>query len=93
MKRRLISAALIFALVLVLPGMGTRANPGDSGNETTAAAASTEAAGETSGGETEAAESVEATGGVFRNYLTTDIDTINPHIYTASASADVFGMT
>ena len=33
MKRRLISAALIFALVLVLPGMGTRANPGDSGNE------------------------------------------------------------
>lgn len=31
MKRRLISAALIFALVLVLPGMGTRANPGDSG--------------------------------------------------------------
>lgn len=26
MKRRLISAALIFVLVLVLPGMGTRAN-------------------------------------------------------------------
>lgn len=95
MKKRAVSILLACAVTAgLLSGCSSEPkNPGDSGNETTAAAASTEAAGETSGGETEAAESAEATGGVFRNYLTTDIDTINPHIYTASASADVFGMT
>lgn len=70
-------------------------NPGDSGNETTAAttAAQTQAGGaETQGTTAAPAESGERKG-VFRNYMTTDIDTINPHIYTASASADVFSMT
>lgn len=90
MKKKALSILLVCAMTAgLLSGCSSEPkNPGDSGGETTASASAGQTAAE---GETQAAEP--AGGGVFHNYLTTDIDTINPHIYTASASADVFGMT
>ncbi len=95
MRKRLVPMLLAGTMLLssVLAGCSSEPkNPGDSGNNTDAAASTTAAE---AGASTEAAAPSEtpASGGTFRNYLTTDIDTINPHIYTASASSDVFRMT
>ena len=58
--------------------------------ETTTAAPTTAASGETTtaGGEVESNEPY----GVFHNYLISDVDTINPHIYTMSDSGTIFGL-
>lgn len=96
MRKKTMSVLLACTLaVSMLAGCSSEPkNPGDSGNEqpTTTQAAQTEpGAASTEAPTTEAASGERK--GVFRNYMTTDIDTINPHIYTASASADVFAMT
>lgn len=93
MRKRTMSVLLACSLAAgLLAGCSSEPkNPGDSGNTTTAA--TTQAQSGESAATTEAPAEPAGPSGVFRNYLTTDIDTINPHIYTASASADVFGMT
>lgn len=63
-------------------------NPGDSNEPMT-----TQAAAEAAGGETEAAASESTGPKVFHDYMTTDVDTINPHIYTMSVSSDVIVKT
>ena len=93
MRKRTMSVLLACSLAAgLLAGCSSEPkNPGDSGNTTTTAATQAQSGGDS----TTAAptEPVATSGGVFHDYMTTDIDTINPHIYTASASADVFSMT
>lgn len=83
MKRRTIAALLACTMVIgTLAGCSSEPkNPGDSDTTVT---------------ETTAAETTVAaqTGPkVFNDYMTTDIDTLNSHIYTLSASADVIKPT
>lgn len=91
MKKRfktMVLAGCLAASALLTACSSEPKNPGDSDT------ASVQSQGTTQSGQV-AETSAEKPGpnGTFRNYLTTDIDTINPHIYTASASGDVFRMT
>lgn len=91
MKKRFVS--MLLAGTMVLTGLtacsSEPVNPGDS--DTVATEATTAApVGESASAEAAVSDEPH---GIFRNYMTTDIDTINPHIYTASASSDVFRMT
>ena len=63
-------------------------NPGDSNEPVTTAAA-----GQTEAGDATAAAQEESGPKIFHDYMTTDVDTINPHIYTMSVSGDVIART
>lgn len=77
MKRRTIAALLACTMVIgTLAGCSSEPkNPGDSDTTVT----------ETTAAETTAAAQTGPK--VFNDYMTTDIDTLNSHIYTLSASA------
>ena len=79
MKRRAIAALLACTMVIgTLAGCSSEPkNPGDSDTTVT----------ETTAAETTAAAQTGPK--VFNDYMTTDIDTLNSHIYTLSASSDV----
>ena len=79
MKRRTIAALLACTMVIgTFAGVQQRTEePGDSRTTVT----------ETTAAETTAAAQTGPK--VFNDYMTTDIDTLNSHIYTLSASADV----
>lgn len=83
MKRRTIAALLACTMVIgTLAGCSSEPkNPGDSDTTVT----------ETTAAETTAAAQTGPK--VFNDYMTTDIDTLNSHIYTLSASADVIKPT
>lgn len=97
MKKRTVIALLACSMAVgLLSGCSSEPkNPGDSGNGTTAE--QTQAAGtENAGGETQAVSAevkTPAAGGVFHDYMTTDVDTVNPHIWTNSVSEDVINKT
>ena len=78
--------ALMLALVMMLSLLAGCSKD----EETTTAAPTTAASGETTtaAGEVESDEPY----GVFHNYLISDVDTINPHIYTMSDSGTIFGL-
>lgn len=86
MRKRVLAAFMVCSMAVgLLAGCSSEPkNPGDSDT----AAVTTQAGAETESGGAQATSEH-----VFHNYFTTDIDTINPHIYTLSASADVFRMT
>ena len=83
MKRRTIAALLACTMVIgTLAGCSSEPkNPGDSDTTVT----------ETTAAETTAAAQTGPK--VFNDYMTTDIDTLNSHIYTLSASSDVINPT
>ena len=91
MKRRTIAALLACTMVIgTLAGCSSEPkNPGDSNEPVTTAAAGT--SGESQAGEIASAE--ESGLKIFHDYMTTDVDTINPHIYTMSVSGDVIART
>ncbi len=96
MRKRTLAAILACSMTVgLLAGCSSEPkNPGDSDVPvTTQAEASSEAAGGTA--ETTAAPAAPESAGpkVFNNYFTTDVDTLNPHIYTQSVSSDVIRKT
>lgn len=78
MKKRTIAALLACTMVLgTITGCSSEPkNPGDS--DTEAVQVSTEAAATTSAGPK-----------IFNDYMTSDVDTLNSHIYTLSVSSDI----
>lgn len=96
MKKRALVAVLACSMVVgLLAGCSSEPkNPGDS--ESTAPATQAVEAAASAGSETPTASAkaeTTATGGVFHDYMTTDVDTINPHIWTMSVSEDVINKT
>lgn len=88
MKKRTLAALLACSMVFgTLTGCSSEPkNPGDS-TEPAVTQAPTEAAGS----ETTAAASNEPK--IFNDYMTTDIDSLNSHVYSQSVSSDVFSKT
>lgn len=96
MRKRTLIAVLVCSVAAgLLSGCSSEPkNPGDSGNAPAAESKATET--QAAGAETPAAPSeaaAQAAGGVFNDYMTTDVDTINPHIWTYSVSEDVINKT
>ena len=91
MKKRVLAAMMACAMAAgLLSGCSSEPkNPGDSNEPVTTAAAGT--SGESQAGEIASAE--ESGLKIFHDYMTTDVDTINPHIYTMSVSGDVIART
>ena len=91
MKRRTIAALLACTMVIgTLAGCSSEPkNPGDSNEPVTTAAAGT--SGESQAGEIASAE--ESGPKIFHDYMTTDVDTINPHTWTMSVSEDIMRKT
>ena len=90
MKKRVLAAMMACAMAAgLLSGCSSEPkNPGDSNEPVTTAAA-----GQTEAGEATAAAQEESGPKIFHDYMTTDVDTINPHIYTMSVSGDVIART
>lgn len=87
MKKRTIVALLACTMAFsLLTGCSSEPkNPGDSTEPVV-----TEAVKEAGQAETTAAEAVSTEPKIFNDYMTSDIDTLNSHIYTQGVSADVF---
>lgn len=81
MKKRVLAAMMACAMAAgLLSGCSSEPkNPGDSNEPVTTAAA-----GQTEAGDATAAAQEESGPKIFHDYMTTDVDTINPHIYTMS---------
>ena len=90
MKKRVLAAMMACAMAAgLLSGCSSEPkNPGDSNEPVTTAAA-----GQTEAGDATAAAQEESGPKIFHDYMTTDVDTINPHIYTMSVSGDVIART
>ena len=90
MKKRVLAAMMACAMAAgLLSGCSSEPkNPGDSNEPVTTAAA-----GQTEAGDAMAAAQEESGPKIFHDYMTTDVDTINPHIYTMSVSGDVIART
>ena len=90
MKKRVLAAMMACAMAAgLLSGCSSEPkNPGDSNEPVTTAAA-----GQTEVGDATAAAQEESGPKIFHDYMTTDVDTINPHIYTMSVSGDVIART
>ena len=90
MKKRVLAAMMACAMAAgLLSGCSSEPkNPGDSNEPVTTAAA-----GQTEAGDATAAAQEESGPKIFNDYMTTDVDTINPHIYTMSVSGDVIART
>lgn len=91
MKKRVLAAMMACAMAAgMLSGCSSEPkNPGDSNEPVTTAAAGS--SGESQAGETAAAE--ESGPKIFHDYMTTDVDTINPHTWTMSVSEDIMRKT
>ena len=91
MKKRVLAAMMACAMAAgMLSGCSSEPkNPGDSNEPVTTAAAGT--SGESQAGETASAE--ESGPKIFHDYMTTDVDTINPHTWTMSVSEDIMRKT
>lgn len=93
MRKRTLAAILACSMTVgLLAGCSSEPkNPGDSDVPVTTQA---EASSEAAGGTAETTAAPESAGPkVFNNYFTTDVDTLNPHIYTQSVSSDVIRKT
>lgn len=93
MRKRAMAAMLACTMaVSLLSGCSSEPkNPGDSDTAAaTQAESQTTSAGEA---ETEAAQAESTGPKIFNDYFTTDVDTINPHVYTMSVAGDVISRT
>lgn len=90
MKKRTIAALLACTMVIgSLAGCSSEPkNPGDSSQP-----AATQAAETTAAAAAETTAAVQAGPKVFNHYMTSDVDTLNSHIYTLSVSSDVISPT
>lgn len=90
MKKRVLAAMMACAMAAgLLSGCSSEPkNPGDSNEPVTTAAA-----GQTEAGGCHGRSQEESGPKIFHDYMTTDVDTINPHIYTMSVSGDVIART
>lgn len=89
MKKRTLAALLACSMVFgMLTGCSSEPkNPGDSTEAVVTQAATEAASTET----TAAPESNEPK--IFNDYMTSDIDTLNSHVYSQSVSSDIFSKT